>query len=228
MTTECDALDLGGYDDWRVPAAREAENLIAYGSNSALPGVFTGGVFARDYFVWTRTPSPGIADSTLMINEEVIRSSDNLIAAGRRSLNLCVRGASWLSFDYEFTLQDKGTDSTADDTVVESRTGLIWDRRETTTRTWQDALAYCENLNHDGKTDWRLPSLNELLTLVDYEKASLPRVNPAFDGALASPYWTSATLGRDASRAFMLHFGTTRYEFARKTNSFNIRCARND
>ena len=32
-------------------------------------------------------------------------------------------------------------------------------------KTWQDAVNYCNNLNEEGKTDWRLPSQRELMLI---------------------------------------------------------------
>ena len=32
--------------------------------------------------------------------------------------------------------------------------------------TWQDAIAYCDDLVHAGHADWRLPRIQELITLV--------------------------------------------------------------
>ena len=106
--------------------------------------------------------------------------SNNLTDAGTPTSNMCVRGVSRLPFDYAFTARGTGTGDTTDDTVVENRTGLVWDRRETTTRNWQSSLAYCRDSTHDSTTDWRLPSLNELLTLVDYDDTADARIDPAF------------------------------------------------
>jgi len=43
--------------------------------------------------------------------------------------------------------------------------GLQWSNKAHDTKTWNDAANYCENLNEDGYSDWRLPTLNELKTL---------------------------------------------------------------
>ena len=41
---------------------------------------------------------------------------------------------------------------------------------------WEEALAYCANLNYAGYQDWRLPNVNELASIVDLSKFS-----PAID-----------------------------------------------
>ncbi|WP_058485020.1 Lcl C-terminal domain-containing protein [Defluviitalea phaphyphila] len=37
--------------------------------------------------------------------------------------------------------------------------------------TWEEALAYAENLELAGYTDWRLPNAKELQSIVDYTRS---------------------------------------------------------
>ncbi len=64
--------------------------------------------------------------------------------------------------------------------IIDSSTGLEWQDDEvveTETRTWLEAINYCENiLILGGYDDWRLPNINELLSIVDYTT-----YNPALD-----------------------------------------------
>src|SRR5690606_34512120 len=42
--------------------------------------------------------------------------------------------------------------------------GLIWTRgTDTNTRSWQDAITYCDSRDHEGFSDWRLPTQKELM-----------------------------------------------------------------
>ena len=43
---------------------------------------------------------------------------------------------------------------------------------ETVCPSWEDAKKYCEDLNVDDFSDWRLPSINELHTIADYSPDS--------------------------------------------------------
>lgn len=59
---------------------------------------------------------------------------------------------------------------------------------------WDEAVKFCTALRLDGKSDWRLPTIAELQTLV------VPDSSPAFDltvfpGAIKSIYWSSEKLG---------------------------------
>ena len=54
------------------------------------------------------------------------------------------------------------------DVVVDSRTGLVWSRRDNGRRlNWHDAAGCAQNLDLGGFHDWRLPTLEELHGLWD-------------------------------------------------------------
>jgi len=101
----------------------------------------------------------------------------------------------------------------ANGTVTDNLTGLIWLRNANCAnagRTWADALNDVVSLNTDGKmnsnncgdssnggshqTDWRLPNLRELQSLIDYQNGhpALPTSHP-FIGVQMSYYWSATT-----------------------------------
>lgn len=55
-----------------------------------------------------------------------------------------------------------------------SYTGLIWSDKSVGTMTIDDATAYCENLEEDGFTDWVLPTIDELKTIVQHCHTIMP------------------------------------------------------
>ena len=81
------------------------------------------------------------------------------------------------------------------DTVTDHKTGLIWQRTDDGQfRNWDAAGQYCADLSLGGKRDWRLPSMDELLTIVDYSRF-LPAINPVFD--CNDGYYWSSTLSAE-------------------------------
>ena len=78
--------------------------------------------------------------------------------------------------------------------VKDSATNLIWEDTVHTAKgkvTHSEAKTYCESLKIDEITGWRLPALNELLTIVDYTRAK-PAILKEFnhlDGDTL--YWSS-------------------------------------
>jgi hypothetical protein len=72
------------------------------------------------------------------------------------------------------------------ETVIDHVTGLMWQKSGSMeTLTYQKARAYIEQLNHKrfaGYTDWRLPTVAELISLIEPEKqANKLYINPIFD-----------------------------------------------
>lgn len=78
-------------------------------------------------------------------------------------------------------------------TVVDSKTNLQWQRAVVATSyNWTAALAYCEGLTLAGFSDWRLPNVKELSSLIDvfqYTPAIDPVVFPATPMAW---FWSSS------------------------------------
>ena len=94
--------------------------------------------------------------------------------------------------------------------VTDNLTGLMWLKTpDSTTRQWQTALDYVKNtVNASGGlcgfTDWRVPSIAELETMVNAEQS-----NPAawlntqgFSNVQSSGYWSSSTLASNTDYAW--------------------------
>jgi hypothetical protein len=80
----------------------------------------------------------------------------------------------------------------AADTAHDNATGLTWQRACVAAQTWLDALASCEALVLDSASDWRMPTLKELLTIVD-ERAIDPSIDvAAFPDTPAEWFWASS------------------------------------
>jgi PAS domain S-box-containing protein len=71
--------------------------------------------------------------------------------------------------------------------------------------TWEAALAYCEELSLGGLSDWRLPDINELQSIVDYRYESLSIDPDVFPGPSNSG-WTSTTRTSYTGHALIVNF----------------------
>ncbi len=114
-------------------------------------------------------------------------------------------------------------------TVTDSGTNLTWQQGESGAMTWEAALTYCEGLNLAGNTDWRLPNHKELLSLVDYAKATVPTINTTLFPGVISPlyqYWSSTTVASDTSVALGVDFEGGSSVWSDKTNPGYARCVR--
>lgn len=46
--------------------------------------------------------------------------------------------------------------------------GNMWSSKSKYNYSWEDAFSYCENLGEGGYSDWHLPTVNELRTLIQH------------------------------------------------------------
>lgn len=105
-----------------------------------------------------------------------------------------------------FALLDNGT---LNDGVLDRATGLVWALEPLAGARgapWQEALDLVKTLPVSlGKTPWRLPSINELESLVDASRHSpaLPLGHPFT--RTEEVYWSSTTSGFEADWAFALY-----------------------
>ncbi len=95
--------------------------------------------------------------------------------------------------------------------VLDKDTGLIWERSpQTTSVRWTVARRICSEKNVEGRKGWRLPSLEELASLVDYSVAppslALPPGHP-FLSVQSAVYWSSTRPGEDPKGSWAVHLG---------------------
>jgi hypothetical protein len=109
--------------------------------------------------------------------------------------------------------------------VTDLNTGLMWQRADDgAARAWAAAITYCDNLVLGGYSDWRLPSCQELVSIVDYGRHN-PAINPAF-GSRSEYYWSGSTTAGYPDDAWAVQFGYGYSHGYGKYNSSYVRCVR--
>ena len=96
-----------------------------------------------------------------------------------------------------------------DGTLTDNATGLMWEKFVTNTaRTWENAVSYCNNRIIDIYTDWRMPNVNELESLINYDNANqgVWLNSQGFSGVRTSSsvYFSSTTLKASPGNAFTM------------------------
>ena len=110
-------------------------------------------------------------------------------------------------------------------TWLDPVTGLEWQLTSPGRMNWYQAQKYASNLTLDGKTDWRLPNIKELASLLDrtvYRPAMREEI-PFWDSL---SYWSATTFEHQKNSAWMVMFAGAYVLSYYKTNRYYIRCVR--
>ncbi len=170
-----DGLELGGFDDWRLPTTDELYSISNFGLgwpyldtdyfSLAGEGVTKDEQYwSSDYYVGTTVE--GGTESAFGVNHVTghikAYSAEATGPVGGKYVR-AVRGEEY--GENEFV--DNG-----DGTISDEATGLMWAQSDDGVELdWQDALAYAEASELGGYDDWRLPNVKELQAIVTYSRS---------------------------------------------------------
>jgi len=121
-----------------------------------------------------------------------------------------------------------GRYTVASGTVKDIKTKLNWQQMVRSTPSNQtDAAAYCTGLSLNG-SGWRLPTLIELETIVDYSVAPPgPTIDTTyFPSTPQAAFWTaSPSIGASTAAYVGFQIGNAGYSYTTDTTTF-VRCVR--
>lgn len=209
-----------GRKDWRLPTKMELESLPDYSRFS--PSI------DQAYFPATVADSYWSANlhSIYPTNAIYVYFLNGLVDLFDKTAVLRARCVSGSSKDYISSFTDNG-----DGTIKDNTTGLTWEKCSkglsgtscgtgtATTYTWTNALAACTG-------SWRLPTVNELKSIMDSTKTSAPGIDAAyFPATVNGRYWSSSTFSNVTTQAWYVSFTDGRvYGDVAKTTTYNVRC----
>ncbi len=115
-------------------------------------------------------------------------------------------------------------------TVTDTSTGFMWEQSLEISRIkWDDARKYASELTIGGHVDWRLPTIDELLTLIDrryIDQAISQEASGIFVGVQSSYYWSSTTYVVNTSGAWGVAFYNGGVDYYDKSSAFYVWCVR--
>ncbi len=88
------------------------------------------------------------------------------------------------------------------------------------------ATSYCSKLSLGGYTDWRLPTLTELESIVDYSKYGPAIDTIYFNNISSNLYWSSSTFEGRKYNAWIVYFYNGKVYRTRKDDNLYVRCVR--
>lgn len=110
--------------------------------------------------------------------------------------------------------------------ILDRRTSLEWTGCFGSNLNWDQAQEYCDTLNsqaYAGPNDWRLPTIEELWTLIDFQRA-----NPAssFPDMPPKTFWSSSSYAYNTGYAWLVYFAYGHVNHDYKTYGYAARCVR--
>lgn len=76
---------------------------------------------------------------------------------------------------------------------LKKTTDLEWSGRSSKEMRWSDAVSYCKSLNEGGYSDWRLPNIDELKTLLNANRVTNNCRVSEKNNCLSSSCWSCST-----------------------------------
>jgi len=187
---EADSFDLAGHDDWRLPDIKELYSLIVFTGTDPDPmASSTSGLepFIDDAFDF-RYGDVGSGERVIDAQYATSTEYGSTTMGG----NFTVFGVNFADgrikgypgdrpmFEVKYVrgnphygkndFKDNG-----DGTITDTATGLMWDKNDSAQGLlWEDALSWVKQKNdenHLGYSDWRLPDVKELQSIVNYARS---------------------------------------------------------
>jgi len=114
-------------------------------------------------------------------------------------------------------------------TVYDTKTKLTWQQivSQSSTYAWTDAQNHCTLLNVSrGESGWRLPTLKELVSIVEDARIS-PSIDPtAFPSTPGHGFWSLSRSHANSANAWYVDFNGGSALTSAMSTAFSVRCVR--
>jgi hypothetical protein len=196
---------LGGYTDWRIPTMKELYSLVDFSGYTRTSSDTSNPYIDTDYFVFAygdEAGEPRFIDSQILTS--TIYDSDtlggNTTVFGYNFADGRIKGYEISKEFYCYHVRGNtnyGVNlfvDNGDETITDEATSLMWTQNDSGyyeagtesdgTLNWEEALAWVQEMNEAeflGYSDWRLPNIKELQSIVDYTKSPITTDSPAID-----------------------------------------------
>jgi uncharacterized repeat protein (TIGR01451 family) len=201
-------------DDWRLPRQDELDSITEYGKfNPAINSTIFPNIATNTHF-WSASVYANNTDYAWLVD---FGSGYDKIGYKRTNYAVrLVRGGHFCSFDPLNTPTADFIDN-KDGTVTHKKTGLMWQRcsigqtwngtictGSASIMNWYDATTQTSDLaDYDN---WRLPTINELNTIVEYKDYN-PAINlSVFPNTPSSHFWSASVNAGGTSDAWIVNF----------------------
>ena len=230
VTSKDFQLDLGGTLLSVSPVSRDVAKdagVTTFSVSNTGTGTmpWTAAVTSGDSWLSITSGSSGINSGTINCSFTANTST----TARTATIRVTANGATGSPVDVTVTQAptiSKYVDN-SDGTVTDTSTGLMWQQATApNTYNWDQAISYCESLSFAGYTDWRLPTIDELKSLVDSRWR--PTIDPTYfpNTVFRFSNWSSTTCAGDTYFAWGVYFYDGSDSCHDKPSSYYVRAVR--
>ena len=197
-------------------------NTVANSYWTAMPKIYTSGTtwYFKALSLNFKYGTDSISTRTTGYRLRLVRGG---IEAYAQSYPVATSGAGQTVLNYipniwhesRYTVHNNGT-------VTDTYTDLMWQvcsegqswvsaavatcNDSTTTHTWQQALQVADSSSFASYSDWRLPNIEELRSLVAFDRFD-PSINlDIFPSSSTSSYWSSSPYAYDGTKSLFIYF----------------------
>lgn len=190
----CRSLSYGKFT-WRLPTIKELYSLIVFDGTD--PSGYTGtDTSLLSPFIDDDVFEPGFGDTTAgeriidgqYATKTVYTSPFGTIFGADTLFGVNFIDGRIKGYPYDFPENDPKTfyvlavagnttygensfSENGDGTITDQATGLMWQQDDHQSTDFEDAVTYCQACTTGGWTDWRLPNVKELQSIVDYSRS---------------------------------------------------------
>lgn len=229
----CENLELGGYDDWRMPSCKELYSISDFGAgwpylNTDYFSLADPDEVSKDEQYWSSDYYVGVtveggSNAAMGVNHVTGHIKAYAATSSGPIGGKCIRAVRGDDYGVNEYMEN------GDGTISDLSTGLMWTQDDSGEGVdWETALQYAEASEFAGYSDWRLPNVKELQGIVDYgyspSATDESKVGPAIDPLFSCTpiineagdddygyYWTSTsanfTSGEPYYYAWYVAFG---------------------
>jgi hypothetical protein len=206
----------GGFTDWRVPNVHELATLLNMNEANGIQSQFFPNTMQGGY--WTSTSYAGNSKKAWHISFVTGKN-----AYDDKSKSMYIRAVRGTMTGSELSRFVNNMDGTITDTL----TGLMWQKDDfQNPMTWEEAITQFNDLLLAEHTDWRLPTREELRSIVDYSKITPSIFVNEFPNTILGNYWTSTAHPFQENHVWCIHFYNGNDNYQSRNNQYFSRAVR--